>query len=67
MWDLPRSEIEDTSPVLAGAFFTSESPGKPLYGIPNLTLTIVLCSGATVINSVLRVRKLKVRAVKLFL
>ena len=29
MWDLPRSEIEPTSPTLAGRFLTTEPPGKP--------------------------------------
>ena len=27
--DLPDPEVEPTSPVLAGGFFTTESPGKP--------------------------------------
>ena len=30
MWDLPRPGIEPVSPALAGRFFTTESPGKPL-------------------------------------
>ena len=30
MWDLPGSGIEPVSPALAGGFFTSESPGKPI-------------------------------------
>ena len=30
-WDLPDPEIEPTSPALAGGFFTTEPPGKPLY------------------------------------
>ena len=30
MWNLPQSEIELVSPALAGEFFTTESPGKPL-------------------------------------
>ena len=29
MWDPPRPGIEPMSPVLAGRFFTTESPGKP--------------------------------------
>ena len=29
-WDLPRSRIESVSPALAGGFFTTEPPGKPL-------------------------------------
>ena len=29
MRDLPRSGIEPVSPVLAGGFFTTESPGEP--------------------------------------
>jgi len=31
MWDPPGSGIEPTSPALAGRFFTTEPPGKPLY------------------------------------
>ena len=30
-WDRPDPEIEATSPALAGGFFTTEPPGKPLY------------------------------------
>ena len=30
MWNLPQSEIELVSPALAGEFFTTEPPGKPL-------------------------------------
>ena len=30
MWDLPRPGIEPVSPQLAGRFFTTEPPGKPL-------------------------------------
>ena len=30
MWDLSRSGIEPMSPALAGGFFTTEPPGKPL-------------------------------------
>ena len=30
MWDLSPSGIEPVSPALAGAFFTTESPGMPL-------------------------------------
>ena len=32
MWNLPGPGIEPMSPALAGGFFTTESPGKPLYG-----------------------------------
>ena len=45
----------------------SESPGKPLYGIFNLILPIVLWSDPTISNSVLHMSKLKLRAVKLIL
>ena len=31
MWDPPGPGIEPTSPALAGRFFTTEPPGKPLY------------------------------------
>ena len=30
MWDLPVSGIEPLSPTLAGEFFTTELPGKPI-------------------------------------
>ena len=30
MWDLPRPGIERVSLALAGGFFTTEPPGKPL-------------------------------------
>jgi len=30
VWDLPGPGIESTSPELAGGFFTTEPPGKPL-------------------------------------
>ena len=30
MWNHPRSGIEPVSPALAGEFFTTEPPGKPL-------------------------------------
>ena len=30
MWDLPGSGIKPKSPALAGRFFTTEPPGKPL-------------------------------------
>ena len=30
MWDLPGSGIEPVSPALAGGFFTTEPPGKPI-------------------------------------
>ena len=33
MWGPPRSEIQPVSPALAGRFFTSEPPGKPLDGL----------------------------------
>ena len=31
MWDLPGSGIEPGSPALAGGFFTTKIPGKPLW------------------------------------
>ena len=30
MWDLPGSGIKPVSPALAGEFFTTELPGKPI-------------------------------------
>ena len=31
LWNLPGSEMETTSPALAGGVFTSKPPGKPEY------------------------------------
>ena len=31
MWDLPGPGIKPVSPALAGRFFTTEPPGKPLF------------------------------------
>ena len=31
MWDLPRPGVEPVSPALAGAFFTTEETGKPIF------------------------------------
>ena len=31
MWDLPRSGMEPISPAFTGGFFTTESPGEPLF------------------------------------
>ena len=30
MWDLPGARIEPMFPALAGRFFTTEAPGKPI-------------------------------------
>ena len=41
MRDLPGSGIEPVSPALAGGFFTTETPGKPLLPaliVPELAL-----------------------------
>ena len=39
--DLPNPRVQLTSPALTGVFFTTESPGKPLYN-RNILLNIVL-------------------------
>ena len=39
MWDLPGSGIKSMSPALAGGFFTTEPPGKPLYSSSNIPLS----------------------------
>ena len=37
MWDLPGPGIKPVSPALAGGFFTTEPPGKPLLvGVVNI-------------------------------
>ena len=33
MWDLPQPGIKLMSPALAGGFFTTEPPGKPLRNV----------------------------------
>ena len=38
MWDLPGSGVEPASPALAGRFFATEPPGKPLTFIFNYSL-----------------------------
>ena len=38
--DLPNSGIEPLSPVLAGRFFTTEPPGRPLHQPNSLILAI---------------------------
>ena len=35
MWDLPGPGVEPSSPTLAGRFFTTEPPGKPLDSTTN--------------------------------
>ena len=32
-WDLPIPGIKPVSPALAGGFFTTESPGKPIIPV----------------------------------
>ena len=34
--DLPDPGIQPTSPTVAGGFFTTESPGKPIVGVNSL-------------------------------
>ena len=34
--DLPKPGIKPVSPALEGGFFTTETPGKPLYFIGNM-------------------------------
>ena len=40
--DLPNPEIEPASPTLAGGFFTTESPGKPLIHGRNLEVSAII-------------------------
>ena len=42
MWYLPRAGIELASPALAGGFFTTEMPGKPLIYFFDVKLLIYL-------------------------
>jgi len=50
MWDLPGQGIEPTSPALAGGFFSTEPPGKPLMRVLNheWMLTFVKCFSALI-------------------
>ena len=44
MWDLPRPGIEPVCTALAGRFFTTEPPGKPLnmvFNDPNFPLALM--------------------------
>ena len=38
--DLSHPGIEPGSPALAGGFFTTEPPGKPIVATPSLFLTV---------------------------
>ena len=38
MWDLPESGTEPMSLALAGGFFTTEPPGRPLKTLPKFTM-----------------------------
>ena len=43
--DLPDSGIEPASPELAGGFFTTGPPGKPLFiwgVVPNVALPVIM-------------------------
>ena len=40
MWDPPGSGIKPVPPALAGRFFTTEPPGKPLLFLPILKLSL---------------------------
>ena len=48
MWDRPRSGIEPMSPALAGGFFTTELPGKPLE--PLLLIPHLLPSSSDIVS-----------------
>ena len=39
--DLPDLGMESESPVLAGGVFTTEPPGKPVYGILNVNYVLI--------------------------
>ena len=43
MWDLPGSETETVSPVLAGRFFIIEPPEKPYKNALMLRLPALCC------------------------
>ena len=49
LWDLPRPGIEPMSPALAGRFFTTEPPGKPLHV---LFLTTFLTNLNAILSSI---------------
>ena len=48
MWDLPGSGIEPVSPALAGGFFTTKPPGKPLAIFLNYFLQEMLAETCSV-------------------
>ena len=41
MWDLPRPEVKPMSPALAGRFFSTEPPGKPII---NFVVVVFSCT-----------------------
>ena len=45
LWDLPGPGIKSVSPALAGRFFTSEPPGKPLFICFSFYLFLVVPCG----------------------
>ena len=53
MWDLPGPGIEPVSPALVGVFFTTAPPGKSQVSFSTVVIT----------NSILQVRKLRLREV----
>ena len=55
MWDLPRPEIKPMFPPLAGEFFTSEPPGKPLPSLLIVHLFTQNCSNLMINDSIIRI------------
>ena len=52
--NLPDPGIEPKSPVLTGGFFTTEPPGRPIYGTPVYHIALNTCSkDVTYFNSVI--------------
>ena len=55
--DLPDPRIQPTSPALAGRFFTTELPGKPLHQVVETTPLLELGGSYLLILTTNRVRK----------
>ena len=55
MWDLPRPEIKPMFPALAGGFFTTEPPGKPLPSLLIVHLFTQNCSNLMINDSIIHI------------
>ena len=50
-WDLPKSGSKPVSPALAGRFFTTELPGKPLCSLFNVKYFLVFLGDENIVGA----------------